>query len=239
MMSADSFAMSTAESTEIPTAAFCIGVSFANTCGSRTRVARPAGVAAREHGDVEEIAQPGLIGAVEIGVREYLIAVLPEPIDVTLQDHAVLGQRPGLVRAQHVHRSEVRDRVQALHDHLAVGHRDRPLREVHGDDHRQHLGRQSDRDGGREQQRLDPSALGQPIDQEHRRRNDQDETDHQSRETVDVLVEAARRACGGDDVRDAPEIGALAGERMTLPSATRSAPRNPLGIIAGGADRPQ
>ena len=168
-----------------------------------------------QHRDVEQVLQARLVVAVEVGVFEHALAVLAPDVEVALEDDPVLGQRAGLVGAQHVHGAEVLDRVQALDDHLLARHRERALGEVHGHDHRQHLRRQADRDGEREQQRLEPVALGEPVDQEHRRHHDQHEADHQPGEAVDALVEAGLHPLSGDGVGELAEIGAAPVWTMT------------------------
>ena len=107
-----------------------------------------------EHGNVQQVLQPGLVVAVEIGVFEDAARFPTMQVDVMHQDDLVLGQRAGLVGAQDIHRPEVLDRVETLYDHLLARHRDGALRQIDGHDHRQHLGCQPDRHGEREHQRL-------------------------------------------------------------------------------------
>ena len=71
-----------------------------------------------EDGDVEQVLEAGLVEAVQIGVFEDAVRVVAADIEVALEDDAVLRQRAGLVRAQHVHRPEVLDRIEALDDDL-------------------------------------------------------------------------------------------------------------------------
>ena len=73
---------------------------------------------------VQDVLQPGLEVAVEVGQRQHGVVLVADHVAVPLQDHAVQGQRAGLVGAQHVHGAEVLDRVQALDDHLLAGHGD-------------------------------------------------------------------------------------------------------------------
>ena len=122
-----------------------------------------------------------------------------------LQDDAVLGQGAGLVGAQDVHRAEVLDRVEALHDDLLARHGDRALGEVHRHDHRQHFRRKADGHRHREEQRLQPVVLRQAVDQEDGRDHDQDEADHQPGEPVDALVEGGRNVPPGDLVGELAE----------------------------------
>jgi hypothetical protein len=117
----------------------------------------------RQHRAVEQVLQPGLVVAVEVGELQHLVAGLAEHVGVALQHDAVLGQRAGLVGAQHVHGAEVLDRVQALDDHLLARQHHRALGQGGGDDHGQHLGRQAHRHRQREQKGLGPVALGEPL----------------------------------------------------------------------------
>ena len=168
----------------------------------------PVGMA--EHRLVQQVAQAGLVVAVEVGVFEHAFALLALEIQVVLQDHPVLGQRAGLVGAQHVHRAEILDGVQPFHDDLPPCHLHRALGQVDGHDHRQHFRRQPHRDGHGEQQRLQPVALGDPVDQEHRRHHHADEADHQPGEARDAAVEAGRRPFADHAVRELAEIGRYA-----------------------------
>ena len=66
----------------------------------------------------------------------------------------------------------------------------RALGEIDRHDHRQHLWRETHRHGDREQQCLEPIALGQAVDHEHKRGHHHDETEHQPGKPGDALVEA-------------------------------------------------
>ena len=129
------------------------------------------------HGSVEQVLQPGLEQAVEIGVFEHSLALAAVRVQVPDQHHFVLRQRTRLVRAKHVHRAEVLDGLQMLHDRFLTRHRDGAPRQIRVHNHWQHLGRQPDRDGDREQEGLQPVVLRQPVDEEDRRRHDHHEFD--------------------------------------------------------------
>ena len=174
----------------------------------------------RQHGIVEQVAQAGLEVAVQKGVLQDPLAFLAVDVEMALQDDAVLRQRAGLVGAQHVHRAEILDRIEALRDDLSARHGDRALGEVHRHDHRQHLGRETDGHRHREQQRLQPIVLGETIDQEHRRDHDHDEADHQPGEPVDAPIERGGNASPGD------LVGKLSEERV-LPG-----PQDHAGAVA-------
>ncbi len=62
-----------------------------------------------------------------------------------------------------------------LNDDLLARHGESAFGKVHRNNHRQHLGRQPDRNGRGEQQRLQPVSLGYAIDQKHQGRHHQDE----------------------------------------------------------------
>ena len=164
-----------------------------------------------EHGDVEQVLQPGLEVAVQVRVVQHALGLLAADVEMPLQDDAVLRQRAGLVGAQHVHRAEVLDRVEPLDDHLLARHRDRALGEADRHDHRQHFRRQADRHRHREEERLQPVALGQAVDHEDQRHHHQDEADHQPGEAGDALVEGGRHAPPGDLVGELAEEGVRAG----------------------------
>jgi hypothetical protein len=79
-------------------------------------------------------------------------------------------------------------------------------------DHWQHLGRRADghRDG--KEQRFEPIALGQAVDQEHRRSHYHHETDHQPDEAVDPLFEARLRPLADDHLGHVTKTGLASGE---------------------------
>ena len=56
-----------------------------------------------EDGDVEQILQARLVETVQIGVFEDLVGVASPDIEMALENDAILRERTGLVRAQHVH----------------------------------------------------------------------------------------------------------------------------------------
>ena len=93
---------------------------------------------------IQQVAQPRLVVAVHVGVSQDVLALSAGHIDIFLQDHAVLGQSAGLVRAENVDRPEVLDRVEFLHDHLFAGHGQRSLGEVHRHHHREHFRRHAE-----------------------------------------------------------------------------------------------
>ena len=66
-------------------------------------------------------------------------------------------------------------RREVLDDHLLAGHPDGPAGERDGDDHRQELRRQPDREGDREQQRLEAGrAARRTLTTQH----EEDEDEH-------------------------------------------------------------
>ena len=165
-----------------------------------------------QHRAVQEVDQPGLEVAVEIGELQHVFRIVAEHIGVTLQRDPVLGERAGLVGAQHFHGAEVLDRIQALDDHLAPRQQHRTLGQGGGDDHRQHLRRQAHRHRQREQKRLGPVTLGPAVDQQHERHHHQREADQQPADTVDAGLECGRRTVGGGAaLGQRAEVGAVAG----------------------------
>ena len=161
-----------------------------------------------EHRDIEQILEAGLVEAVQVGIFENAVGIVALQIEVALEDDQVLRQRTGLVGAQHVHRPEVLDGVEAFDDDLFLRHRHCALGQIDGHDHRQHFRREPDRNGDREQQRLEPIALAQAVDQEHQRGHDRNEADHHPGDPGDALVEAGQHALLGDRASHLTESGA-------------------------------
>ena len=115
-------------------------------------------------------AGPGALGGGDLG------AVRPQQLD----RHPPLGQRPGLVRADHVSRAERLDCRQPLDQRAAARHPPDADREREGDRRQQALGHvrdeQPDREGERivERQPGDRDPHGQEDDaRDHRDRSDQ------------------------------------------------------------------
>ena len=143
---------------------------------------------------VEQVLQAGLVVAVQVAVMQHLLAGIAVRIQVLFEHDLALGDGAGLVGAQHVHRPEVLDGVQAFDDHLLARHREGALGQVDRHDHGQHLGGQPDGHRQGKQERFQPVVLAQAVDQEDRRNHHRDEADHQPGELVDALVEAGQLA---------------------------------------------
>ena len=165
-----------------------------------------------QHGDVEQVLQARLIVAVEVGVFQHVIGFRAPDVGMVGEKYPVLGQRPGLVGAQHIHRAEVLDGVQALDDDLASGQDYRALGQRRRDDHRQHFRRQADRDRHGEEKGFQPVALGEAVDEQDQRRHHQHETDQQPGHLVDPGLELRGDPVGaGDARRQGAEISSAAG----------------------------
>ena len=164
-----------------------------------------------EDRDVEQVLESRLVEAVEIRDREDEVVLLSHDVDVSLEDDLVLRERPGLVGAEDVHRAEILDRVQPLHHGLSPRHRHGALCQVRRDDHRQHLGREPDRDGETEQQRLDPVPLAEPIEQKDDRHHHGDEADEKPTHLLHADVERRVGATTGEPLGEAPEARLSAG----------------------------
>ena len=136
-----------------------------------------------EDGPIQDVFEPGLKVAIEERQLQDPLVFLQRHIAVLFEDDAVHGQRAGLVGAQHVHRAEVLDRVEALDDHLLARHQHRALGQAHAHDHRKHLRREPNRDREREQKRFAPSVLAETVDQEHQRHHHRHELEHQPGES--------------------------------------------------------
>lgn len=71
---------------------------------------------------VEQVLQPGMVVAVQVAVMQHSVAGFTMHIQMLFQRDFSLGECAGLVGAQHVHRPEVLDGVQAFDDHFLPGH---------------------------------------------------------------------------------------------------------------------
>src|SRR5580693_7769320 len=116
--------------------------------------------------------------------------LLAADIETSLQDDMVLSQRSRLVRAQNIHRAEILDRIEPLHDDLFARHGHRTLCEINRHDHGQHFRGKTDGDRYGEEQRFQPIVLSKTVDQEYGRHHYENETDHQPGEPIDAVVES-------------------------------------------------
>ena len=116
---------------------------------------------------VQQILEAGLKVADDVTVQQHLVCFSSRYVAVPLQDDTILGQRAGLIRAEHVHPAKVLNGIEPLDDHFLAAHRDGALGEAHGDDHGQHLGGQTHGHGHREEECALPIVLGKAVDQEN------------------------------------------------------------------------
>ena len=160
---------------------------------------------------VEQVFQPGMVVAVQIAIVQHLLARIAVRVQVLFEHDLALGDGAGLVGAEHVHRSEVLDGVQAFDDHFLARHCQGALGQVDGHDHGQHLGGQPDCHRHGKQESLHPIVLGQPVDQKDGGHHHGNKTDHQPGELVDALVEAGELALSDDAGRQRAKVGAVSG----------------------------
>ena len=129
------------------------------------------------HGLVHQVANAALVMAVEPGQGQYRFITFAAGVDMVLKDDVILGQGAGLVRAQHVHRAQVLDGIEALDHHFALGHGSSALGQVGADNHWQHFRGQADRHRQGKQEGVTPVALGKAVEEEHDRHHDQHKAD--------------------------------------------------------------
>ena len=140
-------------------------------------------------GFIHQVAQAGLMVAVQEGVAQDTLIHIAVHVERIFQHDAILRQGPGLVRAQDVHGPEILDRIEMLYDDLFPGHGDRALGEVGGHDHGQHFRGQAHGHGQREQRCLHPVAFRKAVEEEHHRNHAHHEPDEHPRYGVHALLE--------------------------------------------------
>jgi len=84
---------------------------------------------------VEQILEAGLEVTDDVTVQQHLVGFPSRNVAVPLQDHTILGQCAGLIRAQYIHPAKVLNGIEPLNDHFLAAHRDGALGEAHGDYH--------------------------------------------------------------------------------------------------------
>ena len=172
---------------------------------------------ALDDGLVDEVGEARLEVAHEVGVAQHPVVDLAVHVEVALQDHAVLGERARLVAAQHVHRAQVLDRGHALDDDLVARHDAGAPGQARGHDHGQHLRRDAHRHRHREEQRVEPVPLGEPVDEKDHGAHDQHERHEHPRDRGHARIEArpGGPAAAGDG--HAPHVGVVAGRDHDRP----------------------
>src|SRR5664279_536606 len=78
---------------------------------------------------VQDVLEPRLKVAIEIGQYQYFIVVFEINIAVFLEHDPIGGQSTCLVRTEHIHRAEVLDGVEPFDDDLLARHQHRALGE--------------------------------------------------------------------------------------------------------------
>ena len=162
-------------------------------------------------GAVDEVLHARGEVAVEEGVTQHARIVVSVEVKVALQDHAVLGEGPGLVGAQHVDGAQVLDGVQALDDDVVPAEVDGALAQAAGHQHGQHLGRETHGHGQREEQRGKPVSLGDAAGHEHDGQHDGHEAHEQAARGANALVKGGLALAAGKRAGGLAEHGAGAG----------------------------
>ena len=140
--------------------------------------------------------------AVEIGQPKTRSLSSPRAIDVPGEPDLRLGQRAGLVGAEHVHGAEIVDGGEPLDDHPARRQPHRAAASVTVTIIGSSSGRQPDREREREQQRFQQRPVEHDIGGEHEQHQEDRQAQHEKSELANASVErvpsAARVAspCG-------------------------------------------
>jgi hypothetical protein len=87
----------------------------------------PVEVSAVQNRPVEQVLETRLEVADQVPRQEHVLGFAPSNVAMPHEDDTVLGERPRLVGAQHVHGSEVLDGVKPLDDYLLAAHGERAI----------------------------------------------------------------------------------------------------------------
>ena len=160
-----------------------------------------------DDGRVDRVGVARLEGGVEIGVEARPLARLAAGIDDRVQPHLALGQRAGLVRAEHVHAAEVLDGRQPADDDPLPGHAPRPVGQVDADDRREQLRGQPDGDRHGEEERLQDRPVQGDVDGEDGQDQQQGHLQQQVAEVADAALEPGLRRPEPERPGDPAEFG--------------------------------
>ena len=164
-----------------------------------------------DDGSVERTSDATLEPAVDASEREHAGAVTTVGSDPGQQADFRLGERPRLVRAQHVHGAEIMNGRKPLDDHLAFRHAQCAARETHRHHHRQQLRREADSKSGSEQEQLDDGAAEGKVSQQHEQRQEDGQAHDQQAEPVNAALKGARLLIAGERRGDTAEAGGASG----------------------------
>ena len=124
-----------------------------------------------------------------------------------MQPHLALGQRAGLVRAEHVHAAEVLDGGQPADDDPLSGHAACPVGQVDADDGRKQLRGQPDGDRHREEERFQDRPVQGDVDGEDGQDQQQGHLQQQVAEAADAALELGLRRPEPERPGDPAEFG--------------------------------
>ena len=146
----------------------------------------------------------GLVGAGQAEGGDVLVR-LARAVERLRERDLTLGQGAGLVGEQDLDVAEVLDRDQAFDDHALLGQAASAGREADGDDRRQQLRRQADRDREREQGRLEKRASERRVDHEDRAGQHRSHGRKEAREVLQSLLERGHPLPLAEAYRDRTE----------------------------------
>ena len=194
----------------------CVSASTDASCRSWSKGRRSSGVGTRSPWaacGAAQSARSSSLPALSLQVRPSradVVVRLARAVERLHERDLTLGERAGLVREQDLDVAEVLDRDQPLDDHAFLGQTARARREADGDDRRQQLRRQADRDRQCEQGRLEDRASERGVDQEDRAGQQRGHRGEQAREVLQPLLERGHPLLLAQSHRDRAERGARA-----------------------------
>ena len=127
-----------------------------------------------------------------------------------VQGHFAAGERAGLVAAQNIDAAEVLHRLEMLDDHFLSRHVHGALAQRDRRDHRQELGRQSNRERDGEKQRLEKVVMKDDAHQQNKEHQQNGRLHDQETKLSCASFELGFRRLGGKASGDVAEGGVLA-----------------------------
>ena len=183
---------------------------------------------------VDEVAQARLEAGVEVGVAQHSVVLVAHDVHVAFEHDLVLGEGAGLVAAQHVHGAEILDGGQLLDDDVPAAHLLGAAGEAGGHDDRQHLRGDAHGNRHREEQGIEPVALGEAAREEDDGAHHEHEAHEHARDVGDATVEG--RGAGGvaeraGELADAGVTGRGNGDRRGRAALHRGAGERDVGAV--------
>ena len=164
-------------------------------------------VGVRDNGFVERVGDAGFKCRIEEGRLHHLVRRRAVPVNRRFELHSAIGQRAGLVGAEHIHGAKVFDGIQPPHNNAVCGKMTGTGGQRDADDRRKHFWREADRQSLGKQQRFNDRTAHQLIDRQHGQHDDDHYPQEHGAELANASGELGFFVCRADLPGNRSELG--------------------------------